>query len=229
MQPDKKQNVQLVVLGVLVVAFVGFLSFNFLAPKKSVPKTQPAAKAIATDQHRADEASEGSADDAAEITPDSAVAGVFPDLLRIPARRDPFLPQKLPSTEPENRENRAPRLRPQLQTRPLVANPFANVPRISVPPVNPFGAANRNSGTLPAATEQRDDQPVFVLTGVVRGVENVAIIRTGEKGDEGRYVVKQGQLIEGRYRVLYVTPEAVVLADKNRRIYVRLGGAKNAS
>lgn len=229
MQPDKKQNVQLVVLGVLVVAFVGFLSFNFLAPKKSAPKTQPAAKATATAQQRADEAKEDAADDGTEITLDSAVAGVFPDLLSTPARRDPFLPQKLPGAELETQANRTPRPQPQPRPQPFGPNPFANVPKISVPPVNPFKTSSPQVTKLPAATEQHSDQPVFVLTGVVRGVENVAIIRTGEKGDEGRYVVKQGQLIEGRYRVLYVTPEGVVLADKNRRIYVRLGGVKNAS
>ena len=65
-----------------------------------------------------------------------------------------------------------------------------------------------------------------MITGVIRGAQNVAIIRSGDKG---HYIVKQGQLIDGRYRVLSVTNDGAVLAYKDRRIHLKLGGAKNAS
>ncbi len=223
MQPDKKQTVQLVVLGVLVVVFVGFLSFNFLAPKGH--KAPPPVAKSHTDA--APQPGDEPAEVAEDAALDSAAAGVFPDLMSIPARRDPFLPQKLPGSEVETQ--RRWQAQPQPARLPIVKNPFGALPRMSVPPVNPFRTGAPDAGRLPAATAQPQDEPKFVLTGVVRGAESVAIIRTGERGDGGRYVVKQGQLIEGRYRVLYVTHDGVVLANGNRRIYVRLGGVKNAS
>lgn len=223
MKPDKKQTIQLVVLGLLVVVFIGYMSFSFLSPKPSKPAVQVVAGAKAQQVATAESSEESEARTVAPV-----VSGVFPDLASVPARRDPFVAQRIPGAEAED----PPSARPPLQAprpRPvtIARNPFPRVPSLSVPPLNPFRISP--VGEQPASTavvRPEDEDPKFVVTGVLRGEENVAIIRSGDKG---RYVVKQGQYIDGRYKVLYVTGDGVVLADKNRRIHVKLGGDKNAS
>jgi hypothetical protein len=103
---------------------------------------------------------------------------------------------------------------------------FAKLPKIDIKPLNPFGGMSSPTG-MSRPTVTAPPEPKFVLTGVVRGggSQNVAILKAGE----GRYVVRQGQTIDGRYRVIVVMSDAVVLLDGTRRIYVRLGGEPNAS
>lgn len=219
MKPDKKQTVQLVVLGVLVVVFVGFLSFNFLGPK-GAKKTSTASGGAqpTTTATPAGDARAGGAE-----AQEEASTVVFPNLASVPARRDPFVAQSLPGSAAERP--------PVVMARPQPSriNPFrapvTRVPSISIPPVNPFGG-ERSAVVSPADRTEPDPEPSFVVTGILRGEGNVVILKSG---DNNRYVVKQGQMIDGRYRVLYVTSDGVVLAHKNRRIHVKLGGDKNAS
>jgi len=227
MKPDKKQVPQLIVLGLLTVAFIGFLSFNFLAPKTE-KKLETTTASVTSPNNKQDDKADADTQATATVAPESQVLGVFPDLAAIPARRDPFAPQKLgePVSEVAStaiRRNAAPK--PTSFIRP--SQGLGRVPSLSIPPMNPYNIGSDNSGRLPRVSVAAAEQdPQFTLTGVIRGDGNVVILRTS---DNGRYVLKQGQLIDGRYRVLYVTSDSVVLAYKNRRIHVRLGGAKNAS
>ena len=200
MKIDKKQLPQLIILGVLVVGFVGYLSFSVFKPKASAPppeqnttvSTGPAAEQPGIDQ--------------------VAAAGVFPDLAGAETRRDPFAPQIAES-------------QPTPASRPNASMPRTHVSNLTsgLPTLNPFkeGAGASGAPILPVA----ENDPEFVITGVIRGAENVAIIRVGE-GE--RHVIKQGQLIDGRFKVLRVSDDGAVLAYKNRRIHLKLGGAKNA-
>jgi type IV pilus biogenesis protein PilP len=148
-------------------------------------------------------------------------AGVFPDLTSTPARRDPFTPIAVMGAETlDVQQQVAPRPAP---TR-VVSNPSGRVPRIQANPFNPFSQLNATANTQQVRIQEQD--PEFELTGVIRGDRNVAIIRCGEGG---RYVVKQGQLIDGRYKVESVSDDGATLVYKNRRIHVKLGGVKNAS
>jgi|GEM_PF-775547 len=224
MQPDKKQTIQLVISGLLVVVFVGYLSFEFLAPKG---QAKPPSSTAGNADDRISAKPAGTSDEE-NAEPNQATIRVFPDLASVPSRRDPFMPQKL--GESEVTESTAIPKRSQFQPKlPTFAkNLFSKIPAITVPPVNPFAQNTRIEAPSrsTAIAQPTKDNPEFVLTGVVRGEENVAIIRSRENG---RYVVKQGQFIDGRYKVLYVTHDGVVLADGHRRIYVKLGGVKNAS
>lgn len=222
---DKKQLPQLIVLGALVLVSVGYISFKVAAPKPVVPN--PAAKAASE--------TSASAEAESEITgPDSeALAllppGEFPNLMVVPARRDPFTAQRMPGEEESKivQVNTPPTKKPNNTYNPFKGNDasrkvpgFASIfgtgnqqPKVTLLPVEP-----------PIKPEDLD--PEFVLTGVVRGDENVAIIRVGQ---DGRYVVKEGQLIDGRYRVKSVTDDGAVLVYKNRSIHLKLGGVTNAS
>ena len=214
MQVDKKQIPQFIILGVLVLFCVGYVSFKVLSPKDSAP---PAPANQAAVQDNESNAVEG--DPAlASVSIDPLPAGVFPDITSVPSRRDPFAPQVLPnmeSTDNQARPVQTPRVNPMPRPALRSGNPWAKIQ-----PVQPIPSFSQ--GNAPVVVQKVEDlDPKFILTGVVRGEENVAIIRVGEKG---RYIVKQGQLVEGRYRVLSVTSDGAVLANKDRRISLNLGG-----
>lgn len=200
---------------------IGYVSFKIVAPKPAGKSTAVVKKSEAKPAAEDSEAANSPA--SAVVTTETASAGIFPDLNSVPARRDPFLPQALPGVEDDTSNVRAAAM--VQKPRPPDTYPISKVPQISIAPANPFSL-----GTAPTAVHQPDEEterdPEFVLTGVIRGDENVAIIRSG---GSGRHVVRQGQLIDGHYRVQSITDDGVVLVYKNRRIHVRLGGAKNAS
>ena len=202
MKPDNKQLPRLIVLGVLVLLCVGYVSFKVLSPSTPAPRAPKPAKEAAAST--------------ASVVPDTSAAQLFAGLGATPARRDPFMPQALPPAESEDTEPANPptKIRPVSIVRPNLGK----LPKINIGPFNPFGQSSR---TLPAITVA---EPTYTLTGVVRGDQNVVIVRSG---DNARHIVKQGQLIDGRYRVLAVTDEGAVLANGNRRIYMKLGGVKN--
>jgi len=212
MKLDKKQIPQLVVLGLLLLICIGYVSFKFMKPPAAGPA--PAAKQSA----KANTAGNALVQVQAEPVLSTAT---FPDLGAPIPRRDPFTVQNLEGVG-------APKPNKPANSK---ANPVAQraVRAASgrVPPLIPMGSfANVSAVQSTAVPSTANPDPLFVLTGVVRGRENVAIIRVG---NSERYVVKQGQLIGGRYRVLSVSPDGVVLACKNRRIHLKLGGVPNAS
>lgn len=208
MKLDKKQLPQLIVLGVLVLLCIGYVSFTVAKPKQLPPPPAPVVG------QQADEAKENN-EDAAEIVP----AGIFPNTTIEAGRRDPFTPQALPVT------GKKPAEYVQVAMRKSPVNVFKSQSG-RVPPINPLAMFGQG-GTPAPITAQPAEEPIpqFVLTGVVRGENNVAIVRVGQSE---RYVVKQGQVINGCCKVVYVYDDAVLLDYKNHRIYVKLGGAKNA-
>ncbi len=217
MKVEKKQLPQLVVLGVLVILCIGFVSFQIAGSKKS-PRS--AAAPSKTEAVKVVEKQETEEPQQLAVIPD-----VFPNLQSTPVRRDPFVSAKLPGSVRE--EAKAVRQQTVRTNTNQIRTAFNTAGK--VPPFNPFRNISQDAGPSlqPVPQVREDPEPQFTLTGVIRGSdENVAIIRTG---DNGRYVVKQGQYIEGRYKVLYITTDSAVLAYKNRRIHVKLGGDNNAS
>lgn len=223
MSLEKKQVPQLIVLGVLVVGCVGVVSFQLSAGKRAAPKAKPTAIAKAqVDKAAGESTAKNEESDATKMA--MAIPDVFPNLGTAPARRDPFKPAALSGgilPEPPSRPRPAASQQPRTTVNPTSSGAL---------PVNPFRNMGQGSGTsvIPAPTNVApvEPDPQFTLTGVIRGEQDVAIIRSGQNG---RYVVRQGQLIEGRYKVLSISDTGAVLAYKNRRIHVKLGGVKNAS
>lgn len=209
MKLDKKQVPQVIVLGLLVLVCIGYVSFTVLKPPavqlKPPPPKQPGKSSAGVavvqlaPQH---------------IQPNAA----FPDLSTPVARRDPFTVQPLPESSPAAQEKQV-IVKPKPEVREALRAAAAKVP----PLIPAIGSLSDFS--IEAAV--RDQDPDFVLTGVIRGSSgNVAIIRVG---DSERHVVKQGQFINGRYQVLAVTSDGAVLACGSRRIHLKLGGVRNAS
>ena len=207
MKPDKKQLPQLIVLGVLVLVCVGYVSFKAMAPATPAPQAVKPAKEAA--------------DPTASVVPDKSAAMALASLGATPARRDPFMPQALPAAERDESQNVTPPTKGR--TASVTPTNGGKLPRINVGAFNPFAQSGGHASvtTLPPRTVP---EPTYTLTGVVRGEENVVVVRSS---DNTRHSVRQGQLIDGRYRVLAVTDDGAVLANGKRRIYMKLGGSKN--
>ncbi len=211
MKLDKKQIPQLIVLGVLLVACVGFVAFQ-LSGGNAVP---PAPLKQADSASKTNGAA-GAANDETQV---AALTGSATEFIR----RDPFQPVPLPidpesiPPPPEQQAVTQHSKRPDLQ---------ANTGRVPPIGIDPFHVNTGTGGTIEIKPAGEEKDPDFTLTGIVRGVQNVAIIRVGQSG---RYVVRPGQFVEGRYLVLYVTDDSATLVYKGRRIEIKLGGVKNAS
>ncbi len=215
----------LIVLAVLVVGCVGYLSFSMSAPNTAKRASQAA-------KTPADEVAKPATDEAdATIKLEADSAGVFPNLAMVPARRDPFTPQKLPGSEPIVTFRPQTRFTPSATqaTRPVSvpvpqigsgqSNPWATVQQVHTRPIIAVPPAGKD----PEHEQQQD----FLLTGVVSGEDSsVVILRVGK--DE-RHVVREGQTIGGRYTVKSVTSDGLVLISDNQRIPVKIGGNKNAN
>ena len=219
MKLDRKQILQLAVLGVLVVAFVGYLSFKVIAPKGQVMRARTEAKSA----KKAVEPGKGpAAEPEATVSPATQAWGVFPDLASLPARRDPFVAQKLPVGEIVGSTVRPPKYVPKLLNN--MRNSMVRVPPIDLKPLDPFGGQSPTS-VQRVSQDKPEAEEEIAVTGVVRGDNNVAIVRIGQTG---RHVVREGQTSDGRYYVASVTGDGAVLVYKNRHIPVKLGGVKNA-
>ncbi|MGC8861617.1 MAG: hypothetical protein ACP5R5_02455 [Armatimonadota bacterium] len=223
MKVEKKQTVQLAVLGVLVVGCVGYLSFSLMAPGAPAKnRTSPAAVSGKNSSSGDKHAAEAEAD----ISAAAETSNTDTNTVSLSSPRDPFIPQKLPVGEmcASAPASRTPRNMPKLF--PVIKNSIARVPPIEVKPLNPFGAQRVvDSSPQPSGEEKQEPEEDIAVTGVVRGENNVAILRIGSTG---RHVVREGQTIDGRYQVVSVTGDGAVLAYKDRHIPVKLGGVKNA-
>lgn len=212
MKPDKKQTPQLIVLGLLVILCIGYVTFTVAKP----PETEMTPPVVKIDKPvNAATAMQVRSRPLANIES-------YPNLSSPIARRDPFTVQRVNGAQ-----------EPPAEAQSTVVNKPAQAaaaPPASerVLPVIPFGGFRSSSGGEVVAVPSQPAEPAepeIVLTGVICGDENVAIIVVDSK----RYVVKQGQFVGGRYKVLSVSSDGVVLADKDRRIRVKLGGVPNAS
>ena len=204
MNSDKKQTKQIVVFGVLLAIFAGYGAFKFMG-KKAPPTPQahkPAALALTH-----------TTEPAKSVEPDSGslALGVTPSV----TKKDPFTPS---FGEDNENPSKVAELRPRGRAMgPLVPN-IQGLPNI--------GAIPRTSGFAASSGESGLPLPEFQVTGVIVGDKNVAIVQFGQ---DGRQVVREGQFIGGRYRVLSINKGGVVLKGDGRTIHLKLGGAKNAS
>lgn len=215
MKLDKKQLPQLIAFGVLLLACIGFVAFQ-LKPA-AAPQAAPQAKSAPA------KTAEAAAPDQAEAE-DPGVASL-PTL----PKRDPFEPMMVASL-PNQVQIRIPTRSPEtgpVETR-IATGPIPRMPIPRMPmPVQIGGITALTAGNdgAPGDAAVRPADPAFVLTGIIRGDRNVAIIRLSDE----RHIVQAGQWINNDYRVISVTADGVVLAARDHRISLKLGGDKNAS
>ncbi len=88
-------------------------------------------------------------------------------------------------------------------------------PRPSLPPFHPAAQADRG-GLQPVSGPPPE---VLWLSGVIQGERQVAVLRRGEN----RYLVKDGETFENRYRVIAISSNSVTLQRGSRKQTLRVG------
>ena len=222
---DKKQIPQVIVLAVVAVAFFAYFALKLILPTPAAAKTGPGVTLAATPTPAAG-------------TPVVPVPAVAADAALTapppgPGMRDPFVPAILDAaTQPPAP---APAARTVSTKGPSETHPFSVAP-LPIPSVQalPFppavsagpanGRKNRAAGLAPLAVAP--PPPAWVVTGVLQsGPVHIAILRDGE----ARRFVKQGDFVDGEYKVVLVTRQTVILGHGAIRFVLPLGGAKPAS
>jgi hypothetical protein len=84
----------------------------------------------------------------------------------------------------------------------------------------PLGVSPTAGWSGPSAALRAGPPPsVLWLAGVIQGESKLAVLRRGES----RYLVKEGDSVEGRYRVIKIAADRVALQRGRRTISLRLG------
>jgi hypothetical protein len=208
MKLDSADRPKVIVLGVLLAVFIGYGAYTLFGKKVSAAPAPPSVR----------EAAVKNAPNGRAVTPEKDVAVQMAQAAVIP------LGEPVPKKDPFN-----PCISVQAPTVPAPPlmrqrGGLPNLPafRQSLSPL-PFSVRPSGGPMLPTVVQQ---DPKFVLTGIIQGVTAVAIIRAG---DSGRHIVKVGQLIDGKYFVKFIGRDRVVLTEGCRSIDLRLGGGTNAS
>jgi len=223
---DKKHVPEMIILGVLV-AGCSFFVVTRLIGHKAGPPSPPAAKASRSPQASQKlPMGQGQQTGPVAAAPGSTAPGVQV-ASAAPGRRDPFAPAMDVSIKA-----------PAIRVGPRVPTLMASRDFGAKLPVVPFPIGTGASATIvspqgpgpgpqpgSASPPAQPSTPDFVLTGVITGRTNVAIIRLGE----GRFIVKEGQLVNGAYKVVSVSEDGVRLSRDGRSFFLKLGGERNAS
>lgn len=225
---DKKQTIQMVVLGLLVALFVGYFVFTFTAkkaPTQATSKDEPKPNTASAGQ-TGTTADKGGVSSSASASVVVAVNSPTEDTVIPPiSGRDPFAPLMIdsgPQAFPKPRNVSPPMRMASHKLPPLVPNMSG-----MLPPIGAGSSPRVGQSITPGGYQKPEPQPFppFAVTGVITGRENVGIIRLGDS----RYIVKEGQRINGTYEVVSVSQEGVLLAHSGRTVFFKLGGEGNAS
>jgi hypothetical protein len=222
MKPDRRDMPKIIVVAVLGALFLGCVVYQMVGKGASAAQPTPVPSKKVAKVWQPIPAAGVTTDANAKAEPKAQApkseAKPVQVALALPAnRRDPFAPCITPQEfQPPSTPTPMPRVNG--------LKPLPNLGTGSLPPLVPPGANTLSispTGTAIAA----DVTPKFVLTGVINGNTRVAIIRV----DSERYIVREGQMINGKYFVRSVGRDGVLLTHGSQRIYLKLGGAANAS
>lgn len=203
---QKKQFIALCCLVVLVLAYAGVK----IVGSGSNAQTRQTPAAVKTPDKSTESNSQ------ADVRTPEKAAVVAPGATGDTTARDPFIPQvsdnvSAAGTEPMNTSLPPPIFPPGKLSGlgPMAPMPFGR--DISVTTNNP-----------PAKEPEPDPSQTLKLTGIIQGAVNVAILRGT---NNVRYIVREGQIIDGKYRVDLVTRYGVRLSFNNKSYLLPLGGS----
>lgn len=208
---DNKQLPQLIVLCVLFALFVGYFVVKFAGSK---PKLAQATQEQSTQTQTVKKTDTATEENGVE-------AQVTCEIPSNTDLRDPFRPTMILTNDQPAQQRETTRV--------------VRAPRIPVvnelPPFIPkFGdrseSNSADSGSSSIQQNQNQGETVqYIVTGVITGTENVAIIRSGES----RYIVKKGQFLNGTCQVVSITQSGVTIVRDGRSVLLKLGGEGNAN
>lgn len=208
----KKNKNQMIVLCCLVAVVLGLGVFKVMGNK---PDTAPPEKPAVAVEAGTQAKTQGSAQRKTQEAP-VAVEGVGVRAVEVgqkpaAASRDPFTPQVIAESARGSSGSSG--------SRSLVAQ----ASRLPLPMITPLPTQPINFGGLgPSPQQSAETDPVSALrlTGVVEGSCNIAIIR-GEGG--ARYILREGQSIDGKFVVQSISRNGVRLRFGGKTYVLRLG------
>lgn len=203
----KNQKTQMVILCCLIALVLGLGVFKVMGGNKpnAGPQKQQAAVVEQSTQAEPDKPSD------VEEDADSSVAA---EVSVVPESkpRDPFIPQVVVQ---QNRSRNTVGSKPA----PLVSR----MPQLPLPLITPLSPQPIDFQPSAQASSDPDDPAgVLRLTGVIEGSCSVAIIR-GESG--ARYIVREGQSVDGKYIVKSISRTGVRLKYGSKTYILSLGTA----
>jgi len=201
------QKTQLIVLCCLILLVVGYAVLKTVGvgsqaqTRKTPAVTKPHAKSAESNSQ---------ADVETPAKTEVVASGATGDA----NARDPFVPQV---------GDKAASIRP-IKTLPPPIFPPGRLTGLG--PLMPPMGINRditvNTNNPPAREPEPDPSQMLTLTGVIQGSVNVAILRGA---NNARYIVREGQVIDGKYRVDLVTRYGVRLSFNGKSYLLSLGGS----
>jgi len=204
MKQDKEAQKKIIVV-VLAVLLVGYIAYTIISSGKT-------AAPVAKPTQATTDTTDVSSTDGKTLSDGVVPNIVFPGLDTPSPRRDPFSIQDSSESMTKNPAaggSKVPKM-PAMTRNPLK-------------PFNPFSSLKNMDAPLPKIGKLTVIPPELpTLNGVIMGPNNVAIIEYGGK----TYVVDEGSFFAGRYRLLRVTKNSVVLQNKSTQIRIGLGGSK---
>jgi hypothetical protein len=228
---DKKSLPQMIILGALVAVLVGYFAVTFMGSKS---KPSPAKTTAQKKEEPAaqKQAAQNCGDQAGQEETAKSEADIIATEVSIPAsvRRDPFAPTmdirtKMPNIIVPHKTNTTRVAMNSGDLRPIIPN-IGPLPPFGTGPTPVHNQGNNLAGNIEqTARIEEPTTPKFMLTGIITGRTNVAIIRLGE----GRFICKEGQTINGSYKVVSVSQDGVLLSRDGRSVFLKLGGEGNAS
>ena len=226
----KNSKQQLAVLGVLAILFVGFVSFQIMGTGKGKKSAQSAAKTSSKATVNTNETA--SSDTADEASASNLVISPieYPNLKQAVPRRDPFksvqinMGETSPIANAKNTIIRVPKVNKL---------PMPNFNNMKLPPVNlnnpggiqPINPFNQDAKSGVSVVKNEEKKQEFTLTGVIKGSQNIAILRSGEGS---RIIAREGDMISEKYKLLNISQDSVILSSGNHIIRIPLGGVNNA-
>jgi hypothetical protein len=236
-QLEKEQVPKVIALGVMAAGLLGYAGYSWLGGGAAAPAVastpHPAATAAPTaDPHATNPVLQLAAIDHADpFRPAIVLSTGKPE-----ANKPPAPPATKPAAKPA-----ATQMAAKPPTPPL-ADDF-NGPAMELPgeaatsrvaeigaahpdPTHPGGAAPSTSAPVAhpkPAVAPRPDPPAIVVTGILEGDDNVAILKWN---DDHRQVVRAGDRLDGGFVVKAIRPDAVMLARGSFQWTARLGAAK---
>ncbi len=204
---DRKQMQQVIVLGVLFLAAMGYAAYQLFFAGSTGASTKGSATTTSTTQ------AAGSEQEQQTTEP--------PWLSSTEPARDPFV---VPPQFDNLRQNQVqpPRQAPRVASVPSVGT----LPPMPVAPVSSASGSSTSPVDTPApSTPQQETQPNITVTGIVVGERPVAILRS-EGGNQR--IVQPGHQLEGGYILREVSRDGVVLEKDGKTVTLRPGGNPNA-
>lgn len=202
---DRKQMQQVIVLGVLFLAAMGYAVYQLFFAGSTGASTKGSATTTSTTQ------AAGSEQEQQTTEP--------PWLSSAEPARDPFV---VPPQFDNLRQNRSQSVR----TASTRVPPAPNISALPPMPVMPVSGSNSTpSADQTTSAPQPEPEVNIAVTGVVVGERPVAIVRTG--GGDQR-IAQPGTQLEGGYILREVSRDGIVLEKDGKTVTLRPGGNPNA-